>query len=124
MTGAAGVAAAGTVSTTTIAREAAFVRYTLVDNPGTIPTDFPREVVDFFTDGVAYNKFNSITPPVGDPRGQLIFQLTSTPVITQSGFVNAAGVLLNTEVPDMVYSKWRFNNWSSYCCRDCWSYQR
>ena len=64
VTGAAGVAAAGTVSTTTITREAAYVRYTLVDNPGTVSADFPREVVDFFTDGVAYNKFNSVTPPV------------------------------------------------------------
>ena len=92
VTGAAGVAAAGTVSTTTITREAAYVRYTLVDNPGTVSGDFPREVVDFFTDGVAYNKFNSITPPVGVSRGQLIFQLTSTlPVITQSGFVDIAG---------------------------------
>ena len=90
VTGAAGVAAAGTVSTTTIPREAAYIRYTISDNPGTVSADFPREVVDITIDGTtAYNKFNSITPPVGDPRGQLIFQLTSTgDVVTQSGFVN------------------------------------
>ena len=93
-TGATGVAAAGTVSTTTIAREAAFIRYTLTDNPGTVSADFPREVVDITTDGAAYNKFNSITPPLGDSRGRLIFQLTSTlPVITQSGFVDATSAV-------------------------------
>ena len=90
-TGATGIASAGTVSTTTTAREAAFVRYTLVDNPGTIPTNFPREIVDFFSTGVAYNKFNSDTPPTGDSRGRLIFQLSDTPDVTQSGFVNVAG---------------------------------
>ena len=89
-TGTAGVAAAGTVITTTTAREAAFIRYTLADNPGTIPTTFPREIVDITTDGTtAYNKFNSITPPVGDSRGRLIFQLGNTPDVTESGFVNA-----------------------------------
>ena len=90
-TGATGVAAAGTVITTTITREAAFIRYTLVDNPGTIPTNFPREIVTIFSNAVAYNKFNSDTPPAGDPRGQLIFQLGNTPDVTQSGFVDAGG---------------------------------
>ena len=90
-TGATGVAAAGTVSTTTINREAGYIRLTLTDNPGTIPTNFPREIVDLFSTGVAYNKFNSDTPPAGDSRGRLIFQLGNTPNVTQSGFVNVAG---------------------------------
>ena len=88
-TGAAGVAAAGTVSTTVITREAGYIRLTLTDNPDTIPTTFPREIVDFFSNGVAYNKFNSITPPFGASRSRLIFQLGNTPDVTQSGFVNA-----------------------------------
>ena len=97
VTGAAGVAAAGTVSTFQITQVPGFIRYTLADNPGTIPTNFPREIVTIFSDGNPYNKFNSTTPPSGDPRGQLIFQLGDTPDVTESGFVNVDVTAVETQ---------------------------
>ena len=106
-TGATGIASAGTVSTTTTTREAAFIRYTILDNPGTIPTNFPREIVDLFSNGFPYNKFNSDTPLDGDPRDQLIFQLGNTPNVTQSGFVNVTGNAAQT------YQIWSILNGAS-----------